>query len=332
MWQTLGQDTIIRWLQHSLQTGRLSHAYLLVGPRHIGKGTLALDLARAVNCQGPQPPCGECRPCQRIAAGKHADVLTLRREEGHVEIGIHQVREVQRPASLKPVEGRCRVFIIDGAEDLSAEASNCLLKTLEEPSPQALFLLLASRETELLPTVRSRCQRLALRPLPREQVEQELRRRGVEPPRAALLARLARGRLGWALAALPEAADTWSRRRLALERLPRLARASYSERFSYAAQLAGLFSQRRHQAVEELELWQEWWRDLLLIKGGASSFITNWDYQEQLQQQAQEYSLGTMAGFLQELRRTRQFLESNANPWLALENLMLRLPYPEGRD
>ncbi|MBI2918559.1 MAG: DNA polymerase III subunit delta' [Chloroflexi bacterium] len=330
MWQTLGQDQTIRGLEHGLAAGRLAHAYLLVGPKHTGKGTLALDLAQAVNCEAGSPlPCGECRPCRRIAAGKHADVLTIRREESRTEISIDQVREVQHRASLKPTEGRWLVFILDGAEEMSAEAANCLLKTLEEPAPRALFLLLTSREARLLPTVRSRCQRLALRPMPREQMEQVLGKRGVEHQHAALVARLSRGRVGWAMLAVQESSEVWRRRSQVTERLAAIPGASFSDRFDLAAEWATHFSRRREQALEEMDLWQDWWRDLLLARSGCAGFTTNWDYSEQLQQQAQGLSLKAIADFLRDLRHTRWALEVNANPRLALETLMLHLPHFE---
>ncbi|MBI2866580.1 MAG: DNA polymerase III subunit delta' [Chloroflexi bacterium] len=329
MWQTKGHEQVVRGLRHSLSSGRLAHAYLLVGPPQVGKGMLALDLARAVNCEGGSPdPCGRCRSCQRIAAGKHADVVVLHWGEGKTEIGIDQVREVQHRASLKPVEGRCRVFIVDGAEDLSVEAANCLLKTLEEPAPQVLFLLLTCYEDRLLPTVRSRCQRLAIRPLPLELVVGELQCRGLDPERAALIARLARGRLGWALLAAEEP-QVWQRRAEALGRVSSLAGASTGERFSYASGWAGTSPHRRERVQEEMDLWEDWWRDLFLVRGDCSAHIVNRDYEEQLRQQAQGLALGDVVAFLQELRRTRRALEANASPRLALEALMLHLPCPE---
>ncbi len=313
-----------------MATRRLSHAYLLTGLPQVGKGTLALDLARAVNCESGGPaPCSECRPCRRIASGKHADVITVRREEGKTEISIDQVRDIQHRASLKPTEGQWMVFIVDGAEDMSSEAANCLLKTLEEPAPQTLFLLITSREVRLLPTVRSRCQRLPVRPMPRPQVEQELLRRGVEPQRAALVARLCRGRLGWAVAAAQDSADIWQRRQQAIERLAGLVGASYGQRLDYAIEWSGQFPRRRQQAFEELELWQDWWRDLLLAKSGCQGFISNWDYSEQVRHQAEGLVLEDIVGFLRRLQRTRWALEANANARLALEVMLLHLPCRE---
>ncbi len=154
MWQVVGQDRVISLLQRSLEKKALAHAYLLVGPPHVGKMTLALDLAKAINCDAAAPPCGECTACRRIASGKHADVQIIglagdgdsAEARSQTEISIDQIRQMQHSACLPPFEGRYKVFIIEGAELLSNEAANCLLKTLEEPEEKIVFLLLAARE------------------------------------------------------------------------------------------------------------------------------------------------------------------------------------------
>jgi DNA polymerase-3 subunit delta' len=141
VWQVVGQAKAIALLERSLDKECLSHAYLFVGPPHIGKMTLAQNLAQAVNCEAKERPCTQCVSCRRIAAGKHADIQVVGlTSEGKTEISIEQVREIRSAISLPPYEGRYKVFIIDGAEHLSAEASNCLLKTLEEPPPRALLI------------------------------------------------------------------------------------------------------------------------------------------------------------------------------------------------
>src|SRR4030042_440769 len=210
MWQTIGQTEALALLKHSLGTGNLAHAYLLVGAPHIGKTTLALDLARAVNCQGGEPPCGECQSCLRIADGKHTDItiisLNSARDSGdtksRVEISIDDIRGLQHDASLPPFEGKCKVFIIDGAEYLSAEAANCLLKTIEEPPPQIMILLLATDTVRILPTVASRCQRVELKPMSIADMEKILAEsHGVDSDKSRLVSRLSEGCLGWALTA-----------------------------------------------------------------------------------------------------------------------------------
>ena len=136
MWQVRGYDTLLRQIETSVREGRYAHAYLLVGPPQVGKHTLAVNMAQAVNCLSSNHiPCGECTQCLHIARGHHADVriIEVQREEedgpSRKEIGIGDVREVQHQASLKPYEGKHRVFVFDGAEHMSEEAANALLKT-----------------------------------------------------------------------------------------------------------------------------------------------------------------------------------------------------------
>ncbi len=327
MWQVVGQPKAIRLLARSLETGQLSHAYLFVGPPHVGKLTLALNLAQAVNCGASTPPCGECASCRRIAAGKHADVqiIGLISEEKR-EIGIEQIREMQAAASLPPYEGRHKVFIFDKAELLSHEAANCLLKTLEEPSPQVLLILLTAGESALLPTIVSRCQRVELRPLPINLIKEALiEAHGVAADRAELFARLSDGCFGWALLAMQDEKVLEERgRRLAT--VADLSYASLKQRLAYAAELAAQFSRSREEVEEVLTLWLQWWHDLLLIKGGDGKFVINIDQQSALLQQAKDFSTRQVMDFIYHLQVVSEQLEQNANPRLALEVLMLSMP------
>jgi DNA polymerase-3 subunit delta' len=327
MWQLTGHPRAIGLLQQSLGSGRLSHAYLFAGPPHVGKLTLAMNLAQAVNCDRGDPPCQECGPCRRIAAAKHADIhvvdlLSLEKKE----IGIRQVADMQAAAHLPPFEGRYKVFIFDRAEMLSHEAANALLKTLEEPPPNVLIILLTAREGDMLPTISSRCQRVELRPLPVRTVREALiADHHIPPDRADLLARLSGGCPGWAVQALSDEAVLADRdQRLA--DFARLCSAGTHERLAYAAGLAGLFSKGRDQVADTLFAWLQWWRDVMLIKCGSSRWIVNADQEEVLRRQAERNTPDTIRTFMRGITRTARDLERNANPRLALEVLLLNMP------
>jgi DNA polymerase-3 subunit delta' len=332
VWQTVGQDRAVAALQRGLAQGRRAHAYLLVGPSQVGKGTLALELAQALNCEGPEPPCQECSACRRIAAGIHADVQVVGVEAGdgglHKDISIDQIREVGRAVSLRPFEGRCRVIIIDPADAMNEAAQNAFLKTLEEPPPDVVFVLITSRPQALRATIRSRCQQLDLSPLPLPQLEETLRERWEVPPRQAkLLARLSQGRLGWAVA-ISQDEEMMRVRHEALMDIRALPERTIQERFAYASEVAGRFSRDRATVLAVLDLWRDWWRDVLLVSSGCQDIITNLDLWDILKAEASRYDAAQVVAFLRSLDATKRRLQENVNPRLALEVLMLDLPAP----
>lgn len=335
MWDVVGQDRVISLLQRSLEAESLAHAYLLVGPAHVGKMTLALNLAEAVNCEGVESPCGECASCLRIADGKHADVQVIdlgstngnsAESESRVKISVEQIEQIQHSASLPPFEGRCKVFILDGAELLSIGAANRLLKTLEEPSGKVVFVLLTVNDKLLPATIVSRCQRVELAPLGTAEVETALTERwGAEPDKAKLLSRLANGCLGWAVSAARDE-QLLQQRAETLERLLDITEAGYEARFQYVSQLASRFSQNRTAVREILDLWLEWWHDLLLVKVGCVDAVTNIDRSTQLVSVAAGYTLNQIRAFIDNIQAAVEQLQLNANPQLALEVLMLSIP------
>jgi len=337
VWQVIGQTRAVSLLQRGLETGSLAHAYLFVGPAHVGKMTLALNLAQALNCESTEPPCGRCDSCQKIASAKHADIQIIglgtdedsAKARSKVEISIDQIRQIQHSASLPPFEGRHKVFIIDGAELLSTEAANCLLKTLEEPVGKVVFILLTTNERFLPTTVTSRCQRLELFPLAITEAEVALNRNwDIEPTKAKLLTRLSHGCLGWAVSAALDDGLLNQRAEL-LDGLLDIVSADCEERFAYTARLATQFSQNRGLAQERLDLWLGWWRDLLLVKVGCSGDITNVDRLAMLIDQARGYSLAQIKAFINNIRAAGEQLRQNANPQLVLEVLMLGIPEAE---
>ncbi len=315
MWRVVGHPGAVRLLDRSLSEGRLAHAYLFTGPSHVGKTTLATDLFAAVNCERPEAPCGECSQCRHVREGRHADLLHLAvaEEEGRKAIGIDAVRDAAHQANLNPFEGRYRAIIIEGAEHLTEEAANALLKLLEEPPERLLLVLLSASPDGVLATIRSRCQRIDLRPLATSAVTEALTTRWEVPVETAgELASLSAGRLGWAVRAWedPGILETRDRR---LERLTAAAEGGIEERFAYAAELANLLPQQRTAVRETLDLWAEWWLERLEAGVGG-------------EMNGEAPGRGALLQAVREVLRTQDLLDRNVNPRLALEALMLALP------
>ena len=214
---TRGQPAALASVERMLEAGA-PQVLLLIGPASIGKTTLALDLAAGLLCGAGDDearPCRACRACRLVASGTHQDLHRLAPEGAGRQVRIGDpsdpepgtVRHLIRELARLPVEGRRRVAVIEGAHRMNEDAQNALLKTLEEPPAGATLILCADEPERLLPTVRSRAATLRLGPLGIRAIEGLLGERGVDPPRAARLARLAGGRPGLALAyaAAPQA-------------------------------------------------------------------------------------------------------------------------------
>ena len=327
MWNTIGHDSAVGLLRRSLDEGRLAHAYMITGPRHLGKMALAVDLAMAVNCTGPERPCGECTQCDRVSRGLHTDVKVVGVEKG-VKIAIDQVREMQREISLAPFEGASRVVIFDESERLSEEAANGLLKTLEEPPDRVLTLLLASDTGAMAPTLWSRCQLLELKRVSGATIVDALiRNHGVEAPLADQIARIARGRPGWAFRAAsdPEILESLSSK---LEELEEIVAGGIEERFAHAAGIASAFDKDRVAGRRDLDMWLDWWRDLMLVKAGTPEFMIHVSRLEIMRAASAKLTTEQIARAIAAIRETASLMERNVNSRLALEQLFLSLPRP----
>jgi len=328
-WGICGHDWAIDFLEKGLHYGRTRHAYLFVGPERIGKTSLALAFARKLNCEhdeAKQRPCGACRSCRLLRSGNHPDLVQVAGDERSGQIKIDSVREVLGLLALKPYASRYRVALLPNFDQAQPRAQDALLKTLEEPAPHAILLLVATERAAILPTILSRCQVLPLRPPDQATIEALLRQQGQDEASAALLARLSGGRIGWALAAGQDE-SLLARRAAALDQLQELLPGKRQARFKQAEALGKLASKDKSELREIIETWLSYWRDLLLVGQGQDSLICNLDRQRELLRLAQAIPA---AAALHALRETRRFLvqtlPTNANPRLALEALMLEYP------
>lgn len=325
-WPVVGHGWATELLAQAVRSGRVSHAYLFLGPDQVGKTTVAKAFARALVCErGDGGPCSEedsCRACRRTAEGRYPDVQVIAAEKNWIQ--IEQVRNLQADAAIAPLEGKRKVFIIREIERATLPAANALLKTLEEPPSHVVLLLTSNRRDLVLPTVLSRCQIISLRTLPIAAVQDALQSRwGVADDQAALLARLSGGRLGWAVTAATDS-HVWQARAKYLDDLLALAGEGVIERLAYAEELS-----RNSEYVETaLGLWASWWRDLLLVQHGQGDALLNLDRKTQLIQQADFYRPDQVHAALADLVQTLRRVRSNVNLRLALDVLLLRMPRP----
>jgi len=319
-----GHEWAVDMLKGHIQRGGVRHAYLLAGSPNLGRRTLALRFARALNC--PQPvadgvPCGTCRDCRQFDAIAHPDLMVVEAETEGGTLKVEQVREMRRTVVLKPYQAQYRVVLLLRFQEASESAANALLKTLEEAPPHAVLILTADSPEGLLPTIASRCEILRLRPVPVDEVVSLLKSCGADDEKARLLAHISNGRPGYALRLL-EDGSALEFRDEKLDELGKLLSSTRVEKFKYAEKLA-----RDKAALRgTLLVWGAFWRDVMLKSAQANAALSNVDRLVEIEKLSAQLSLSEASRAVGVIEDSLGRLERNVNPRLLLEVLLLDLP------
>jgi DNA polymerase-3 subunit delta' len=286
MWHGIeGHDDVAERFRRALGRGRLASSFLFAGPSGIGKRAFAMKLAQALLCQTrpeeAMDPCESCPSCAQVAAGTHPDVDLVAKPEGKsfipLELLVGDVEHRRREGlchnlALKPYMGGRKVAVIDDADDLNEEGANALLKTLEEPPPRSVLILIGTTPAKQLPTIRSRCQLVRFRPLPPESVASLLVSKGYlsDTAEARRLAELGEGSVGRAL----ELADPelWAFRSALVEHLcrPTLDNVPLAQTVAAFVEAAGKEAPaRRARLRQAVAFAAEYYRQLLHAQCGV---------------------------------------------------------------
>jgi len=330
-----GQERPKRILERAIETGRVHHAYLFAGLRGVGKYTTAIAFAAVVNCEERdsdtfEDACGTCRSCRKIDQGYHPDVVTLAPESGATRIKIEQVREIQKSAVKQPHEGRYRMVVIDEAHEMTTEAANALLKTLEEPTARMRLILVTDQAHRLLETIISRCQQLRFSGLEPEDVQAILREQLRDSDEVhevpddetlQLAAEYGEGSVGRSLEIVTSGM---------LERREELLRSVVQRPAGQPAPLLDLAEELADGAVDdELDVLKVLFRDLMLYRStGEASRIVNRDLSETLAGVAERYSVEDLTDAVDDLLDAQRQLDRHVSPQFVMENLLPKL-HPE---
>jgi DNA polymerase-3 subunit delta' len=303
---------------------RIRHGYLIVGAESVGKETLARQFAMALNCtDSERKPCGQCSACRRIATGNHPDVLYTQRDSETSPLKIEELRSMMQKLALKPFEARYRIAVFRDFDTAQPRAQDALLKTLEEPAPHAILILLAKSLEPVLPTITSRSQVIHLRPAAVQTVYETLTELfNADEDRARLLAHLSAGRMGWAISALNNE-EVLGQRAGAFDLLINILGMTRVERFKLSDDL----SKDKAALITLLELWLSFWRDVFLLAENSGLEPTNIDQAAALDQLKDRMSGEEAATAVSATRKTIGLLtDTNANARLALDVLLLDYP------
>ena len=323
-WNLIGHEWAVDMLKKHVVHGTTRHAYLFAGPPGLGRRSLALRFAQALNCQTPIDagiPCGTCRNCKQIDAMQHPDLAVVQAESEGGSLKVDQIRDTRRSLTLKPYVANYRVALFLRFQQANDNAANALLKTLEEAPSYAVLILTADNPEQLLPTIVSRCEVLRLRPLKIEEVQRELENRGMETVQAKLIAHISGGRFGYALR-LIGSESLLEKREQRLNDLLTLIPASRVEKFAYADKLA----RDKESMRQALLIWLSYWRDVMLRTARAESPLVNVDRNMEIEDLADRMDLSSARRVVSGLENTLEKMERNVNPRLLAEVLLLDMP------
>ena len=328
-WGLSGHDWAVEMLKEHIRRDSVRHAYLICGPTGIGRRSLALRFAQALNCPNRKDsgdPCGKCKTCQQIERMQYTDLAVIQAEKEGGTLKVEQVRAIRQSLVLKPYQGKYRLALVLRFEEANASSANALLKTLEEAPEHVILILTAGSPEQLLPTIVSRCELLRLRPLKVEEVEACLKDHKADPATAKLLAHVSGGRPGYALRLMqdPKALDFRSKR---LEELNDLIKANRVKRFAYAERLTERKREADERFRETLQVWLSFWRDVLLCTSGADTPLVNIDHFEEIEALAKKLSLQEARQLVSGTEEAIEKLEKNVNARLLAEVLLLDWPH-----
>lgn len=321
----IGQDKAIDFLKQVIAREKIPHAYLFVGIPGIGKTTAAIALAQTINCENPVngEGCGQCRSCRQIKSGNFPDIVFIEPEGQNIK--IEQIRNLDHVFGFKPLTGKYRVSVMRQAETMTEQAANAFLKTLEEPPPGNMLILTVTDPRDLLPTIVSRCQKVAFRPIPAHLVRKWLVvEKGLSDGDALAVARICNGSLGKAKEIAE--GEFLTKRDEYIKGIIELLQVSPLESVEKVVQLVGREAKKGYDVLDLLGMWKSWYRDLLVMKTtGRDDLLINRDFCAELKKVLKNFTIQRLINSFFIIDQAERDLTGSRNLDLMLENIVLNL-------
>ena len=320
----LGQENIAAHFKAALKAGKISHAYLICGEKGCGKKLLARTVAQSIQCTGEgDKPCGKCQACRQVESGNHPDVRFVIKDDTKKAISVDNIREqLVSDMTVKPYVGPKKIYIIDEAEKLNEQAQNAMLKTIEEPPEYGVVLILASSETEMLQTIRSRCVILNMRPVAKDVIKRYLmENKGISEYMAETAAGFSDGNIG-------KAVDYASSDRFSEELREVMTFAGNITRYNAGDIYSVMAAWAKDKAFieERLDLLYLYYRDMLVARSAGRGVQLNFkEYDREITRRAEDLSLKEINDCLEAIDKARTRLKYNVNTEATLVMLGMNL-------
>ena len=319
----VGQEQIKEHLGNALSTGKVSHAYIINGEKNAGKEFIARVFAMALQCEkGEVEPCQECHSCKQALSNNHPDIIRVTHEKPNT-ISVDDIRsQVNNDVAIKPYSSAYKVYIINEADKMTAQAQNAILKTLEEPPAYAVIILLVANLNALLPTILSRCVVLNMKPVSDALVKKYLMEQLQVPDyKAEVCVAFARGNVGKAKA-LASSEDFENVKAEALSLLKYIQDMELNEIIAAIKKI----SEFKLEISDYLDIFAVWYRDVLLFK--ATNDVNHLVFREEIQnirKTAQRSSYEGIETVIRALDTAKKRLDANVNFELVMELLILTI-------
>ncbi|GJQ50325.1 MAG: DNA polymerase III subunit delta' [Candidatus Kuenenia stuttgartiensis] len=330
----IGQEQVLSLFKNALKNERLAHAYIFAGQEGIGKMSFARELAKKIFCQSGKidGACDNCNICKRIDADNFTDIFFLLPEKNHRVIKLEQLKYLQEILFVKPLESKHKIVIVEDADKMNEEASNCLLKTLEEPPLYAIILLIVTSLESVSETIKSRCQVVRFSPLSLKAMENILTDRfQLDKQLAAQLALISGGSLK--RAAMFMEANALEKKHWLAEKLFEV---SLKDNLAFSKELLNewniqdmeVLEEKRSHVKELFLLFLMYYRDILICKAGGEHFLLYYDdWKDALIAKSKSLSEKTLFKILERIKTSLKYLDCNANINLLIENMITEILY-----
>jgi len=320
-WPIIGHKNIVKFLQRSIESHKISHAYLFYGPENLGKKTIAKYFVLSLICQKEKKPCLECLACQGLLKNIHPDVIWLRKEENKKNISIDQIRDLKKRISLAGFTDSYKVVIIVNSEEMTLEAANSFLKILEEPPKKSLIILLANSLKKIPKTIISRCQLIKFSLVNKKEIldflikNYKLNKKEVEE-----MSSLSFGRPGRAIKFIENKENLKNYLEIQKKLIEILEKDSFNERLKIIDEIL-----KEKEIKTIISNWKILIRDLIILQTKNKELVVNLSFQNKLQKLAERFSIEKIYQIEKELDNLIFYLGQNINLKLALDNFVINL-------